>query len=118
MVWRGGLCEISTDRGQGHIMNGTGIFFALFPAANKKLKEQDYWGISPSITLKTVKIYLSRDTQAGISQSSLLSSPHKCLVRTKNWGEKLKLEKLNDPPSLGLTLKIEFMGRTRQFEWK
>ena len=43
-------------------MNGTGTFFALFPAASKKLKEQDYRSISPSITLKTVKIYLSRDT--------------------------------------------------------
>ena len=97
-------------------MNGTGTFFALFPAASKKLKEQDYLSISPSITLKTVKIYLSRDTQAGISQSELLSLPHKCWALTKSWGEKLKLEKLNDPLSLGQTLKIEFMGRTRQFE--
>ncbi len=59
----GGLGEISTDWGTGDTdMNGTGTFFALFPAASKKLKEQDYRSISPSITLKTVKIYLSRDT--------------------------------------------------------
>ena len=57
-------------------MNGTWTFFALFPAANKKLKEQDYRSISPSITLKTVKIYLSRDTQAGISQRESSSPYH------------------------------------------
>ena len=64
MVCQGDSVKYLLARGLGTQidMNGTGTFFALFPAASKKLKEQDYRSISPSITLKTVKIYLSRDT--------------------------------------------------------
>ena len=94
-------------------MNGTGIFFALFPAANKKLKEQDYWGISPSITLKTVKIYLSRDTQAGISQSLVSPAPlltTQVLSSDKKLGWKIEAWEIEWPTQFRTDTKNRIYG--------
>ena len=58
-------------------MSGFSIFCRFL---SKKLKEQDYSGITPRITQKTVKIYLSRDTQPGLElENSTYNStkPHK-----------------------------------------